>query len=337
MTRTRLTSAFLIGALSSALLAAEPGAEMRKRYMDAQAAAGAGVRLLQEGKAEEAIAKLREADKLAPGQAGVLYNLACALSRAGKGGEALDTLERAIKAGFTDHKHMQEDADLEPLRENKRFAELLKLAERLGKPRPPLIHVPEEYEASGKRTYPLLVILHGAGGTPNSLLAAARQALGADKCFVLAPFGSARMGPGYTWSGADFTRIPELVADLKKRYRIGRVYLHGYSAGGHVGYVLVLKSPKVFDGFIPMAGALRRGMVSDAELKNAANLPIFAIQGAVDAVVPLAAAEQSLDLLRQNGALTHLHKHAGDHAPPGDYLKVLADAIKWIQEQKAEQ
>ncbi len=337
--RSAMTALFVLipAAFSTALRAADAPAEMRKRYVDAQQAAGAGIRLLQEKKFEEAIAKLQEADKLVPGQGGVLYNLACALSRAGRSEEALDTLERSIKAGFIDHKHMQADPDLEAVRENKRFKELVKLAERLGKPKEPLVHVPDGYDRGGKRTYPLLITLHGAGGTPNSLLAAARQGLGADKFFLLAPFGSVRMGPGYTWSSPDFTRIPELVAELKKKYRIGRVYLHGYSAGGHVGYLLVLKNPKVFDGFIPMAGALRRGMVSDAELKNAVNLPIFAIQGAVDAVVPLKAAEQSLELLRQNGALTHLFKHEGGHTPPPNYPKVLADAVKWIDLQKGEE
>jgi len=336
MPRTTLTAAFVLTAVFTVPVAAQTPSEMRKRYIDAQVAASAGIRLLQDKKIDEAIAKFQEADKLVPGQPGVLYNLACALSRAGKSDDALDTLERAIKAGFTDHKHMQDDPDMEALRDGKRFKELMKLAERLGKPKEPLLHVPEGYGRNPNRRYPLLVTLHGAGGTPNNLLLAARQGLGADKCFVAAPFGSVRMGSGYTWGGPDFTRVPELVGELKKKYRIGQVYLHGFSAGGHVGYLLVLKNPKVFDGFIPMAGALRRGMVSGADLKSVAGLPIFAIQGEADAVVPLAAAEQSLELLRQNGALTHMFKHKGGHTPPPDYLKVLADAVKWIDQQKAE-
>jgi len=63
------------------------------------------------------------------------YNLACSLARAGKNTEALDALERAIRLGFRDTVAIGNDKDLKPLAGERRFEDLLALAERLaGKP-----------------------------------------------------------------------------------------------------------------------------------------------------------------------------------------------------------
>jgi beta-lactamase regulating signal transducer with metallopeptidase domain/Tfp pilus assembly protein PilF len=59
------------------------------------------------------------------------YNAACALARAGKKAEALDTLQKAIEQGYTDARHMERDDDLETIQDEKRFAELVNLAEDL--------------------------------------------------------------------------------------------------------------------------------------------------------------------------------------------------------------
>ncbi|HQQ78466.1 MAG TPA: hypothetical protein PLB01_14020 [Thermoanaerobaculia bacterium] len=59
------------------------------------------------------------------------YNAACALARAGKKPEALDALQKAIEQGYTDARHMERDDDLESIQDEKRFTELVRLAEDL--------------------------------------------------------------------------------------------------------------------------------------------------------------------------------------------------------------
>jgi tetratricopeptide (TPR) repeat protein len=60
------------------------------------------------------------------------YNLACARARLGRRAEALDSLERAIAAGYRDAGHMAADPDLESLRGEERFAALLARARETG-------------------------------------------------------------------------------------------------------------------------------------------------------------------------------------------------------------
>jgi beta-lactamase regulating signal transducer with metallopeptidase domain/tetratricopeptide (TPR) repeat protein len=59
------------------------------------------------------------------------YNAACALARAGKIPQALDTLDAALEAGFDDPGLVERDDDLDGIRDEPRFAQLKKKAEDL--------------------------------------------------------------------------------------------------------------------------------------------------------------------------------------------------------------
>ncbi len=321
-----------------ALAAPADDASPTDRLRRAQELVLAATRLMQEGKYADALGQYHEADRLAPDQPLIKYNIACALARLERAEEALDALEQSVRLGFNDHQHIMADEDLAALRETERFKQCVNIAKEQAAKTSPLLHVPQGYDEKGDRTYPLLVLLHGAGATPHSLFNAARQALGADGWFILAPHGSARAGTGYTWNSSDVTGIPAAVADLRKKYRISRAYLFGFSAGGHIGYVLVLKSRSTFDGFIPMAGsignALRNKWVTEDDLNSAKGLPICAIQGTKDEVVPLRAAEQSLDTLKKHGSVTKMLSHPGGHSAPADFRKALLDAISWLNKHQ---
>lgn len=60
-----------------------------------------------------------------------LYNAACARALANQKPEALDLLRRAIEAGFDGAGHMKDDDDLDALRSDPRFAQLLRDAAEL--------------------------------------------------------------------------------------------------------------------------------------------------------------------------------------------------------------
>ncbi|HYN41380.1 MAG TPA: hypothetical protein VE129_06365, partial [Thermoanaerobaculia bacterium] len=73
---------------------------------------------------------------VAAAQAGVregtsLYNAACARALANRRPEALDLLQRALDAGYDDPDHLREDDDLDSLRAEPRFRQLVKDAEEL--------------------------------------------------------------------------------------------------------------------------------------------------------------------------------------------------------------
>jgi Flp pilus assembly protein TadD len=65
----------------------------------------------------------------APRNPSLLYNTACAYALAGEGAKALDLLERAVGEGYRDKAGLMADPDLESVRGDPRFAEIVK---RLG-------------------------------------------------------------------------------------------------------------------------------------------------------------------------------------------------------------
>lgn len=77
--------------------------------------------LLDEGRDKEAAGRYRSALELHPDHPGVLYNLACLLSRAGCRDEAFEHLRRSIELHSENREHARNDADLELLRSDPRY------------------------------------------------------------------------------------------------------------------------------------------------------------------------------------------------------------------------
>jgi formylglycine-generating enzyme required for sulfatase activity/tetratricopeptide (TPR) repeat protein len=88
---------------------------------------------------DQALERLEAALKEQPQDSGLHYDAACAYALASQAvarrdkarGEslserALDLLRKAIENGYTDYRHMQEDADLDPIRDLPAFADIIK-------------------------------------------------------------------------------------------------------------------------------------------------------------------------------------------------------------------
>jgi tetratricopeptide (TPR) repeat protein/tRNA A-37 threonylcarbamoyl transferase component Bud32 len=97
---------------------------------------------LRTGKLEEAIAESDELTKSSSWDAGMWYNFACVYALAsGKvadkkreyANRAMDLLQKAVKAGWTEAAHMKQDHDLDSLRNREDFKKLLADLEKLSK------------------------------------------------------------------------------------------------------------------------------------------------------------------------------------------------------------
>jgi tetratricopeptide (TPR) repeat protein len=63
--------------------------------------------------------------ELCPDDPTVHYNLACDYSMLKDADRAIETLERAVRLGYRDFRHMLKDPDMEYLRQDERFKELV--------------------------------------------------------------------------------------------------------------------------------------------------------------------------------------------------------------------
>jgi tetratricopeptide (TPR) repeat protein len=72
--------------------------------------------LFQKGlEVDERLSQIRPNDPV------ILYNLACSYSLLQEIDKALRSVKRAINCGYTDFEHMDQDSDLENLRQDQRF------------------------------------------------------------------------------------------------------------------------------------------------------------------------------------------------------------------------
>ena len=78
------------------------------------------------GEVEKAINWAKRAHAIAPDDPEVLYNMACIYSLAGKIEQALDCFELAIQLGFASLEWVENDSDLDPIRDQPRFQKALK-------------------------------------------------------------------------------------------------------------------------------------------------------------------------------------------------------------------
>jgi adenylate cyclase len=85
--------------------------------------AGALMRL---GQPKQALERARRALAIDPEDAAVLYNVACVHALAGSSEEALDNLDKAIQNGFGHRDWLENDSELDSIREESRFQALLR-------------------------------------------------------------------------------------------------------------------------------------------------------------------------------------------------------------------
>jgi len=79
----------------------------------------------QTGQIREGLAVDLRLSSLAPGDGTVWYNLACSYALSGSKDDAFAALEKAVFTGYAGYDWMQEDKDLESIRNDPRFKQLM--------------------------------------------------------------------------------------------------------------------------------------------------------------------------------------------------------------------
>lgn len=163
-----------------------------------------------------------------------------------------------------------------------------------------LVYVPRGYDP--KKPWPLVLSCHGQGGSGSHAAAMAQQLLGPDrdKYVVVAP---TMPGPE-VYSGKPYQEQAYLqpLEWARRRLHIdgGRVYVTGYSLGGHNTWHLATMYGRLFAAAVPMAGSpVFEGApyTCNSYMENLGNLPLWAIWGEEDTAPP-PATQGNVDVCR---------------------------------------
>jgi len=293
---------------------------------------------------------------------GDIYNLACCYGLLEQDSLAALYLRRAFRAGFDDLEHVGQDPDFDSVRTRPVFAALVEsLAAQAESSHaqagrqidiaatclvPGYVQLPDNYDST--RAYPLVIGLHGVGGTPKSFEKLYERAGKPDVIFACLqapyPFGAGReLGYSWvTWNRDDSTvqrasarlsgdYIAEAARKLSARYKTSGAWLLGFSQGCGMAYRTGISHPDLFQGIIGFGGRLDTMSFTADEYAAAKGLRVFAAHGKEDRVVEYKYGTTTRDFLTRKGYSVKFVEFKGGHTVPEEPLK---QAMEWLRAGK---
>lgn len=208
-----------------------------------------------------------------------------------------------------------------------------------GAPVPVALRAPEGFDAS--RAYPLVVALHGRGGSEADFLRA--WALFDKPAFLFAvPQAPYPLGDGFSWDAPSRDRaereradlqitrhVLDVVAGVREHAKVGPVYLYAFSQGVSYAYLTALLHPGRVRGLVCFAGVFPAGALDGkVDPKAARGLRVFVAHGRQDEAVPVSAAYAAKQALEKLGATVTYREFEGGHQVP---RSILREAQAWIE------
>jgi predicted peptidase len=163
-----------------------------------------------------------------------------------------------------------------------------------------LLYLPPEYEKKPNERWPLIMFLHGLGERGDDLSLIKKHGipkiLDTQNDF---PFiAISPQCPVDSWWPLESDALRALLDHIIADYRVDvdRVYLTGLSMGGYGTWTLAIAHPALFAAIAPICG----GGVSP-QVGVLKDVPAWVFHGALDDIVPVAAAHRMVDALRAAG------------------------------------
>jgi phospholipase/carboxylesterase len=188
---------------------------------------------------------------------------------------------------------------------------------------------PANYEPD--RKYPLLVALHGYGGTAEGL-SQAFASYAHLPILVAFPQGAfVRPAGGYSWfrrvedrsqwpqeDESGVARILDCISAVSGRYAVKNVIVFGFSQGASLAYMTGLRNPALVEGIAAVAGGLpeidgRDSIIDSARIAAARRVKIFIARGTDDRAVDRETYVRQKEYLSAHGFQIETMEFGGDH------------------------
>ena len=214
--------------------------------------------------------------------------------------------------------------------------------------------VPDNLISGAK--YPLVLFFHGSGERGNDnerqLTYGVERFARPDSrsrfpCFVLAPQCPTQLDDQpIMWTGerermhllklAPEVAPPlgtalELLMEVQEKYQVdtNRIYVTGISMGGFATWESLIRQPKKFAAAIPVCGG---GDTSHAD--QIRNIPVWALHGADDSVVPVECSRSMIKAIEKAGGHPRYTEYPGVRHNSWDRAYAEPELLSWLFSQK---
>lgn len=140
-----------------------------------------------------------------------------------------------------------------------------------------VVQLPPNY--SHQRSYPVLVVLHGAREDAETLMKRWEEQASKHGFILVAPLWSSGLRASYEYSPREHNVVLTTLRDLRRKFQIDsdRVFLFGWEQGGEAAFDIGLSHPDQFAGVLPMNG--KPQAFSARYWPNAQYLPFYVVEG----------------------------------------------------------
>lgn len=298
-----------------------------------------------------------------PSDISTLYNIAKCYANIKKPDLAAKALNHAIEAGMQNIDLLDKDSTWNLIRQSQPFKALLDKATNIKTQRGEsflteckvfvkgLIRKPDNYDST--KAYPLIIILHGNGGNPESYMPY-RDLMGATDFFFATAQGPYPRKlvqinrPSYSWfyQTSDkklWEKLDQPIIDyvinvaneIKSQYKISNIYLLGHSQGGALAYMTGISKPDDIKGIICFGARNPKEYISNTDFRNASSkLPVFIGHGWYDNSIDFSMAQETKQMLTNYGFKVTLKFFKGGHELNQE---TLIEAKNWINEIEKKQ
>ena len=162
-----------------------------------------------------------------------------------------------------------------------------------------LLYLPENYDSTREKKWPLIIYLHGKSASGSDLNNLKRYGIPffidrgmKFKAIVVSP----QCPSGKDWTTENW--FEPFYNEITWRYHIDtcRIYLTGMSMGGFGAWYLAIKYPHRFAAVVPLCGGGRPQLVCAMK-----NVPAWVFHGNKDEQVPIQRSEEMVQALKKCG------------------------------------
>lgn len=200
--------------------------------------------------------------------------------------------------------------------------ELVSVGEKKGEY---FVYIPSSYDID--RPWPIVLALHGVGGSGYGQVMTWLKSSAHNEEFI---FVAPTYGSGLWWNEEPERLVLSVLDKVKQDYHVdtNRVYLTGFSSGGHGVWYFALRYPSIFAAISPIAAECPLPYL----LENLEHVPVYIIHGSRDTVIPVEAARDASSRLEKlNYKVVYKEFSELKHQFP---VNAIAKVLDWFRMHK---